>query len=68
MTGTPVVLTRKCPLCGEDIEISGHLYGASDAGFSFTSDEDGTKTAWDHQAMHDAEEEVGPIATDRPAP
>lgn len=64
--GTPVVLTRTCPLCGLDIAISGHLQGA-DSGFSFTSDEDGTKTAWDHQALHDAEEEVGPIDPDRPA-
>jgi hypothetical protein len=53
--GTPVVLTRTCPLCGEEIEISGHLSGDVDAGFSFTSDEAGTETAWAHQGKHDEE-------------
>lgn len=48
-------LTTSCPRCGEEIELSGHLQPTGD-GFTFVSDDAGTKTAWDHQAKHDQED------------
>lgn len=47
-----VNLTKKCPLCGQDVTISGTLV-TSPAGFSFESDQAGTRTAWEHQDKHD---------------
>lgn len=58
MTLTATV-TKRCPRCGEDVEISGTAdVMPAAAGFKFTSDDAGTRAAWNHQAKHDAEDDA----------
>lgn len=47
-------LVTTCPICGEELDISGTFELQGDTA-TFTSDDAGTKTAWDHQAKHDEE-------------
>jgi hypothetical protein len=63
IAGAPVTLTRRCPLCNEDIEVSGHMAPTGD-GFNFTSDEAGTTAAWGHQALHDAVRDISDHLTE----
>jgi hypothetical protein len=49
-------MTTRCPLCGEDVQISGTLEATGTDMFRFVSDENGTKAAWGHQDKHDRQD------------
>ena len=51
-----VIFDAPCKFCDETVPLSGDVELTDDgAALTFTTDDEGTRAGWEHQAKHDAE-------------